>query len=145
MSARIPRADSAAAVPSAGYDARSSRLGLRGRAASLHLAVDDALLEHAEVVDHQHALEMIELVLDSDGEEAVRHALRACERTNYKKVEFLDTLAAASAECGEYEDAVKWQRKAMEQISDPVRLADYRSRLDLYSSRKPARIDGRSQ
>lgn len=79
-----------------------------------------------------------------NGERARECATRACELSEWSEPGFLDTLAAACAECGEFEDAVKWQKKAMDQISDPVRLADYRSRLDLYEDRKPARVDGRA-
>src|SRR5688500_4849132 len=39
--------------------------------AAAHLAIDDALLQRAHAVDHQHAVEVIELVLHGDGEEAV--------------------------------------------------------------------------
>ena len=77
-----------------------------------------------------------------NGERARECATRACELTEWSEPGFLDTLAAACAECGEFEDAVKWQRKAMDQISDPVRLADYRSRLEMYQDRKPIRVDG---
>ena len=37
----------------------------------LHLAIHDPLFEHAEVIDHEHAVEVIELVLNGDREEAV--------------------------------------------------------------------------
>ena len=51
-------------------------------------------------------------------------------------------LAAACAECGEFDDAVKWQEKAIAQATDPDREADYQSRLELYLQRKPARMEG---
>ena len=35
-----------------------------------HLAMREALLERAHVVDHQHALEVVVLVLDRDREQA---------------------------------------------------------------------------
>ena len=51
---------------------------------------------------------------------------------------FLDTLAAACAECGEFDDAVKWQEKALG-LAGPGQEADYDGRLELYRQRKPAR------
>ena len=78
-----------------------------------------------------------------NGERARECATRACELSEWSEPGYLDTLAAACAECGEFDDAMKWQRKAMDQVSDPHRLTDFQSRLDLYASGKPARVDGR--
>lgn len=48
-----------------------------------------------------------------DGEEAVRIAQRACEQTGYKLPHILNTLAAAYAEIGRFEDAVQSAEKAL--------------------------------
>src|SRR5207302_589419 len=48
-----------------------------------------------------------------NGERARECATRACELTEWTEPGFLDTLAAACAECGEFDDAVKWQEKAV--------------------------------
>jgi len=77
-----------------------------------------------------------------NGPRAKECATRACELTEWAEAGFLDTLAAACAECGEFDDAVKWQEKALGLVSDPDRRADYESRLDLYHQRKPARAEG---
>jgi hypothetical protein len=77
-----------------------------------------------------------------NGERAKECATRACELTEWAEPSYLDTLAAACAECGEFEEAVRWQEKATGMIDDPERVADYRSRLELYEQRKPARADG---
>ncbi len=78
-----------------------------------------------------------------NGQRARECATRACELTEWGEPEFLDTLAAAYAECGEFGDAVKWQEKAMALLDgDFDKEADYQSRLDQYHSRKPARVNG---
>jgi tetratricopeptide (TPR) repeat protein len=77
-----------------------------------------------------------------NGERAKECANRACELSEWSEPGFLDSLAAACAECGDFDDAVKWQEKAIAQIGDPVRQTDYESRLELYRQRKPARVEG---
>ena len=77
-----------------------------------------------------------------NGERAKECATRACELTEWSEAGFLDTLAAACAECGEFEEAAKWQEKAIGMVAGTGREDDYRSRLELYQSRKPLRIEG---
>jgi serine/threonine-protein kinase len=77
-----------------------------------------------------------------NGERARECATRACELTEWGEPSFLDTLAAACAECGEFDDAMKWQEKAVDLVEDADRRADYRSRLELYRDGKPARVVG---
>ena len=65
----------------------------------LHLAVDDPLLEDAHAVDHEDAVEVIVLVLDGYGEEAVGLELErlavAVERPDGDGPRPLDVLADA--------------------------------------------------
>lgn len=71
-------------------------------------------------------------------------AIRACELTEWSEPSFLDTLAAACAECGEYDQAVHWATKAVEILqqrseSDAKQLQDYLKRCELYRQGKPFR------
>ena len=72
-----------------------------------------------------------------DGGKAVEMASRACKLTKWKSSEFLNTLAAAYAEAGDYDVAVTWQMKAIGFLRDERRLEDYRCRLSLYQTKKP--------
>ncbi|MBN2181175.1 MAG: tetratricopeptide repeat protein [Sedimentisphaerales bacterium] len=67
-----------------------------------------------------------------NGIEAVKYATRVCELTDWKKAEYLNTLAAAYAEVGDFDSAVKWQRKAIELL--PESRAGYESRLKRYQA-----------
>ena len=67
-----------------------------------------------------------------NGAQAVELAERCCRLTEYRAVTALTTLAAAYAEAGHFDDAVKWQTKAIE-LSPLHRKADAELRLRLYS------------
>jgi membrane associated rhomboid family serine protease len=49
-----------------------------------------------------------------NGAQAVEWAKRACEATDWGNPGFLDTLAAAYAEIGNFEEAMKWSAKSLE-------------------------------
>jgi tetratricopeptide (TPR) repeat protein len=76
-----------------------------------------------------------------DGRGAVALATRACELAGWTKPEFVDTLAAACAEAGDFAAAASWQAKAIELLPDERKKGDYRSRLSLYHSRVAYRED----
>ncbi len=74
-----------------------------------------------------------------DGKRAVEHARRACELTNWEDASSLDTLAAANAEAGSFDDAIRWARQAVDLTDDPQKKQEISARLDLYESRRPYR------
>lgn len=78
-----------------------------------------------------------------NGSEAVALAERACELTQRQLHQLLDTLAAAYAEAGRFDDAVKTIREALallsEEAADQEVAAEYRQRLELYEKKQPYR------
>lgn len=75
-----------------------------------------------------------------DGKRAVEAARKACELTEHKNGGYLDTLAAAYAETGDFAKAVEWQEKAVRAGDIPIRDRDgARKRLELYKQKKPYR------
>lgn len=75
-----------------------------------------------------------------DGKQAVSEATRACELTEWKNQAYLDTLAAAYAEAGDFENAVKFQSQAIEpSAASGDQQAGMRKRLELYRKKKPYR------
>lgn len=72
-----------------------------------------------------------------DAKEAVTLATKVCELTEFQDLNWLDTLAAAQANAGEFEAAIKWQSKALE--GEPEN-DEWKSRLKLYLDGKPFRL-----
>ena len=75
-----------------------------------------------------------------NGKQAVELATQACEQTEYKLAYILSTLAAAYAECGDFENAVKWSSKAVE-IGDKDHAESLEKELENYKAGKPWRED----
>lgn len=75
-----------------------------------------------------------------DGKLAVESASRACDLTGWKEADKLAVLAAACAEKGDFEKAVKWQEKAIVLFIDPDDRKTGLERLALYKNKKPYRF-----
>lgn len=77
-----------------------------------------------------------------NGKRAVKDATTSCELSGWNNIDYLDTLAAAYAEIGDFEQAVTWQQKAMD-LAPETEKADLDTRLRLYKSGKPFRTKPR--
>ncbi len=73
-----------------------------------------------------------------DGKEAIEFAKVACEHSGWKSYETLDTLAAAYAESGDFENAKKWQKKAVD-LAPIGKKPKLLTQLVLYEQGKPYR------
>ncbi|MGI8890989.1 MAG: tetratricopeptide repeat protein [Chthoniobacterales bacterium] len=76
-----------------------------------------------------------------DGRKAISYATKACELMEWKDSQSMETLAAADAEKQEFDEALRWQKKAAE--LDPK--ATDSSRLDLYERKRPFRDLNRAE
>jgi tetratricopeptide (TPR) repeat protein len=71
-----------------------------------------------------------------DGKKALDHALKACNLSAWNDAACFDALAAAFAECGQFEDAVMVQQKSLE-LASAGQKAEFESHLRLYLAGKP--------
>lgn len=78
-----------------------------------------------------------------DGKRALEYAERAARMSEYEVHYILDTLAAAYAEVGDFENAVKWAKKALRLATleglDIDELQSYQDAVKLYNNKKPRR------
>jgi tetratricopeptide (TPR) repeat protein len=133
-------------------DARGRFLALRSRA-DAYLSVGKQV---EAVADYEQAIKMepkdsnvlnnLAWVLATspddklrDGKRAIELATKGCEATDYKAPHILSTLAAAFAETGKWEEAVKWSKKALE-LGDEESIKDQLAKeLASYEAKKPWR------
>jgi tetratricopeptide (TPR) repeat protein len=75
-----------------------------------------------------------------DGKVSMLHATKACELTKWKDPFCLSTMAAACAESGDFQKAVEYQEKALQDVEYAKHFADdSKVRLNLYRANKPFR------
>ncbi len=90
--------------------------------------------------DHLDALNNLAWLLATSNDqqfrnpaEALRLARQAAERTQYQHYEILGTLAAAEAAVGNFDEAVKWQTRAIE-LAPAAEIATLKAHLQLFQS-----------
>ena len=75
-----------------------------------------------------------------DGKRAVEHAGRACELSGWMNPQFIETLAAAHAEAGDFDKAVEFQKKALSfPAFEKARGPDARERVAQYQRKQSYR------
>jgi tetratricopeptide (TPR) repeat protein len=75
-----------------------------------------------------------------DGKTAVDYATKACELTSWQGSYYLAALSVACAEIGNFEEAIRWQRKALDSPQyEREEGQDARRRIELFEDRRPYR------
>jgi tetratricopeptide (TPR) repeat protein len=76
-----------------------------------------------------------------DGQNALEHARKACERSGWDDANWLDALAKAYAETGDFGQATQWQERVVNRLDDflPFQRNACKERLELYKAGKPYR------
>ncbi len=73
-----------------------------------------------------------------DGKKALELARKACELAKWNDAGAWDTLAAAYAETGDYDNAIKWENQYLSSLSlTPADASDGQARLALYQAHQP--------
>lgn len=75
-----------------------------------------------------------------NGRRALECATRACELSEWQTPGFLDTLAAAHAEMGNFADAEKWADRAASLAEDDKTRREYLTRAEQYRDEEPLRV-----
>ena len=73
-----------------------------------------------------------------DGPRAIELATKGCELTEYKQAHVISTLAAGYAETGDFENAVKWSKRAIE-VGDASLKEALRKELASYLDKRHGR------
>jgi hypothetical protein len=75
-----------------------------------------------------------------NGLEAVRLSTDVCNFSQWKNAAYVNTLAAAEAEAGLFNDAIKHEQQAIALAkAAKEKVEDFESRLSLYKSHRPYR------
>jgi tetratricopeptide (TPR) repeat protein len=132
--------------------ANSTYFDSRGFAFHMHNRQEEkALADYGEAIrldpSNHHAMNNRAYLLATtladrfrNGWKALEDATKACEMTKWRNAGYLDTLACAYAEVGDFEQAIKWELKALE---DPVFEKEWgqnaRKQVKLFRQGKPYR------
>jgi tetratricopeptide (TPR) repeat protein len=76
-----------------------------------------------------------------NGKEAVELATKACELSQWQNWSDVDTLAAAYAEAGDFDQAIKYERQVMQMAKPSTNDSKIKHRLTLYEQHKAYRED----
>jgi tetratricopeptide (TPR) repeat protein len=77
-----------------------------------------------------------------DGKQAVQDATSACNLTRWQSPPMIDTLAAACAEAGDFDSAVKWENQALQTPAPSSAIQNDRlNRLSLYEAHQAFHLD----
>jgi len=130
--------------PAAAYVNRGNAFAGKGRY-DLALADYEAAIKHDDsfLVAYNNLAWALATRPESelrDGRRAVAAANKACELTNWKNVECLDTLAAAYAETRDFAQAIRYENDALKATADgsPAHRV-FAARLARYESNQPWR------
>ncbi len=74
-----------------------------------------------------------------DGAKAVELAKRACELTEWLRLDYCDIFAAACAEAGNFEEAAKQMTELIDELQDADAKAEFQAKLALYQNSKAYR------
>lgn len=78
-----------------------------------------------------------------NGKRALELAEKACKLTDYKKAYILSTLAAAYAELGDFDEAIKWSQKSIDLSQEDKetenRTEELNKELESYKKKQPYR------
>jgi TPR repeat protein len=72
-----------------------------------------------------------------DGVAAIKWASKACKLTNWTEAGIIDTYAAACAEIGDFESAVKWAEESIQRAKGDKKV--FQEHLAAFQQKKPWR------
>lgn len=74
-----------------------------------------------------------------NGQQALKLANHVCELSDWSEANHIDTLAAAYAELGNFDEAILWEQRAIDLEDGSPGKNEFQQRLDLYRKRLPYR------
>ena len=110
--------------------------------------LDEAETIYRELVEREDALALNDLAWSlatsadakaRDGQQAVTFAETAVATTGRTNTMYLETLAAAYAEVGQFTNTIRVQQEAINLLKTEREKKDYETRLKLYQSGSPVR------